>query len=116
MKEKAKIFYNDKTSRFLLFSTILLILLQLILLAFKLPQLPLEVPLFYSLSWGIKRLAPAVFLFIFPFFSILFLIINYIFAVKTYNSDLFLSRIFFITTTIFALLSLIGLWNIINII
>lgn len=113
MKEKIKVFYKDGASRILFFSTIFLIVIQIIILSIKFSLLPPEVPLFYSLSWGIKRLASPVFLFIFPVFSVFFLIINFIFSIKTYNPDLFLARIFFIASFIFSLLSLIGLWNII---
>lgn len=51
--------------------------LGVIILTFN--DLPLQVPLFYSLPWGDGQLASKQFLFILPLFSVIILIFNFFF-------------------------------------
>ena len=56
--------------------SLVLVISQITLIVFYFDKLPNQVPLFYSLPWGVKQLAPPEYLFLLPGISSLFLILN----------------------------------------
>lgn len=95
---------------------VILLLIQLGLLVISLKGLPEEVPLFYSLPWGERRLVGFKFLFLLPFSSFLILVLNHLVAKKLYNDERLLSRMISTVSCVFVLFCLITLIQIIYII
>lgn len=94
-----------------------LILASLIFLILKLPLLPPKVPLFQSLVWGPKRLAPQNSLFILPFLSFLILLLNLSLAETLFHRRENLGGNIFLALSLFVipLLSL-ALFRIVNLV
>lgn len=116
MKEKVKLVFSDKTSRIMLVITLVIILLQIAVLFLIMPNLPPEVPLFYSLNWGISQLTASYFLFLLPVFSFLFMFINLILSSLIIKEDNYLARIILVPSIIIAGLFGITLINIIKLV
>jgi hypothetical protein len=95
---------------------LLFILTGLIYLFFRFNDLPPTVPLYFSLPWGESELAPAVNLFILPGFSIVITLINYFLAIFLLDGNRLLSRLLVIFSSLFSCLSLVALFEIINLI
>lgn len=60
-----------------------LIIAQAVFLVFFLKNLPPEIPLFYSLTWGAKQLASSRQLFLLPILCLLIFLINALFLLLT---------------------------------
>ena len=92
---------------------ILLILIQTALLLINFKNLPSEVPLFYSLPWGEKRLVDTGFLFLLPSLSLFILLINFLISKKIYDKERLLSRISLFIALTFVVLTIITLFQIV---
>lgn len=92
---------------------VLLVIIQLITLILNFQSLPHEVPLFYSLPWGEKRLADVKLLFILPLLSFIVLVINSLVAKKLYDKERLLSRISLFIALAFTVLTIITLFQIV---
>jgi hypothetical protein len=91
--------WQDKTGNFLFRFNLAIIFFQFLLLAVKFRQLPEEIPLYYSLSWGESQLANSSQLFLLPIISTVVFITNHFFASVLFSQDRLLSRLL----TIFSL-------------
>lgn len=109
-------FRHDPFIRIAIRLGIILFLIQLAFLVINLKRLPSEVPLFYSLPWGEKRLANFKFLFLLPILSFLIMTFNFMLAKKLYNSERLLSRVITSVAFVFVVFCLISLFQIIYII
>lgn len=116
INKEAKAVANDRLNRALLRLTLLTIFVQAIFIIVKYNQLPTQVPLFYSLPWGEKRLAYFKLLFLLPVFSLGILLINHIISSKIYNKERLLSRVSLAVALTSSLLSLITLTQILLVI
>ncbi len=99
----------------LLFS-VLSVAIQVTAISFYLPQLPPQVPLYYSRPWGEAQLATPYSLFILPGFCLASLLINSGLVVLLLGKKKFLSLCLMWTNVIINLLSLITLFKIISLI
>ena len=114
--ERPADFRHDPFARISIRLGIVLILIQLAFLLINFKRLPSEVPLFYSLPWGEKRLADFKFLFLLPFLSLVIMTFNFMIAKKLYNNERLLSRMISSVAFVFVLFCLITLFQIIYII
>ncbi len=96
----------------LLFS-VLSVVIQATAISFYLPQLPPEIPLYYSRPWGLAQLTRPYSLFILPGFCLAALLINSAFVVLLLGKRKFLSLCLMWTNVIINVLSLITLFKII---
>lgn len=71
---------------------------------FKLPSLPPQVPLFYSLADGEEQIVDLVYLFFLPLISFLILIVNTLVTKKIFFENIFMQRIFNYTTQLLIIL------------
>lgn len=92
--------------------SLFLISLSILLIVFKYREIPPQVPLFYNLPWGEQQLANKFFLFLLPFFSLLFLSLNTLLARKN-QEDFFISKLLVTGALLFTILSMIALAKII---
>lgn len=109
-------FRHDPFIRAAIKLVIILFLILFLFLLINLKELPSEVPLFYSLPWGEKRLANFKFLFLLPFLSFVITAFNFMVAKKLYNNERLLSRVISLVACVFVLFCLITLFQIIYII
>lgn len=109
-------FWQEKINGSVFRWNIFFIALQIAYLVYKISDLPLQVPLYYSLPWGEAQLANANSLFILPGLSLTLLFINNLLAVFYLNSHSLMSRLLIVFSLIFSCLSLISLVQIINLI
>lgn len=94
--------------------SLLLILLAFIITLASQAELPPKVPLFYSRTWGDEQLAEKIFLFLFPVFSLFFLLINYLLS-KFFNKkrDDFIPSLCSFFSFLFSLMAFFSLIKII---
>lgn len=109
-------FRNDHFIKILIRLGIIIFFIQIAFLLINLKKLPSEVPLFYSLPWGEKRLANFKFLFLLPILSFLIMTFNFMLAKKLYNNERLLSRVITAVAFVFVVFCLISLFQIIYII
>jgi len=100
--------FKIATRVFLVFFT-----LSLLILILKWQNLPLEVPLYYSLPWGEAQLATPFDLLILPLVSFFVFILNFFLASILLEKEPWLCRILILTSTIFSFLSMFTLVKII---
>jgi len=99
--------------------TIAVLVGQILVILFSWQTLPSELPLFYSRPWGKEQLATPWWLFLLPLLSLLVFLINLAFLyllINKYFSEKegkLISKIFEISSSIFAILCLITLIKII---
>jgi len=104
--------FNGKFFRWNLF----FISIQLVLLIWQFVNLPLQVPLYYSLPWGEDQLTSATSLFLLPTFSIIILLLNNLIATFFLKTIPLFSRLLTVFSLIFSFLSAISLTRIITLI
>lgn len=109
-------FWQEKVNNQIFRWNILIIGLQLGFLIYKFNILPAQIPLYYSQPWGEPQLASASALFLLPTFSIIIVLINNLLATFFLHNVQLLSRLLVIFSLLFSFLSLITLFQIINLI
>ena len=114
--EKPVDFRHDPFIRLAMRAGVVLVLVQLGVLVFNLKSLPKEVPLFYSLPWGEKRLADFRFLSILPAFSFAIVLLNFLIARRLYDTERLLARIISSVAFVSTVLCFITLFEIIFVI
>ncbi|MEI8067566.1 MAG: hypothetical protein WCG91_01255 [Candidatus Shapirobacteria bacterium] len=109
-------FWQEKINNQIFWWNIILIGSQIAFLIFKFNSLPDQVPLYYSQPWGEDQLAHASALFLLPTFSIIIVLINNLLATIFLNRIQLLSRLLVVFSLVFSFLSLVTLFQIINLI
>lgn len=110
------VFWQEKVNNHIFRWNIVFIVAQLALLIFKFNNLPIKVPLYYSLPWGESQLTSASALFILPSFSIIFLLIDNLLATFFFKTIPLLSRTLIFISLVFSVFSFTTLLKIINLI
>ena len=109
-------FWQEKINGTIFRWNTITILFQLILIVIKFDNLPVQVPLYYSLPWGSQRLVSGALLFLLPSFSIVFLLINNLLAAFTLHSIQIISRLLVVFSLVYSVLSAITLIHIVYLI
>lgn len=91
---------------------IIILVAQTAILVFKFNQLPPQVPLFYSLPWGVARLAPTPQLFIIPIYCLAVMVLNNFIAASVLAKSHLLSWLLIIFSLVISLLGLVTLVHI----
>lgn len=116
MNEKFKLIIVQNQIRRIYILCFFMSILQAAVLLTFMNQLPAEIPLFYSLTWGAQQLAPVYFLFIFPSLSFILILINLFSSIIFFDleiKDYFLAKLLAFFTLILSLISAYGLMRII---
>ncbi len=93
MKNNFKVLLSDNLIKISLYSSLFLIILQLVLIAFFYSKLPPLIPFLNSRPWGEERLVPTGVAFIIPVVFIVIFIINNFFASIYYKKNTLIARI-----------------------
>jgi hypothetical protein len=109
-------FWQDKLNGQIFRYNLLLIILQFGLLLYKFDSLPPQVPLYYSRPYDESQLATTSSLFLLPIFSVSISATNNLISAFLLRSSHLLARLSLIFSLIFSLLSLITLFQIIQLI
>lgn len=83
MKQKIKLFFQDKLTRYISIIITILILFEFILLIGKWNILPPQLPLFYSLPRSNNQLGSTIQLILLPVLSLLIYLLNAAVAIET---------------------------------
>ena len=106
-------FWHDPLNARLLRWNLFFIIVQIILLIIYYPQLPPEIPLYFSQPWGQMQLGSYANLFYFPVASLIILLINNLLSAVYLGSSLLFSRLLILSSNLFAFLALYSLIQII---
>jgi len=109
-------FWQEKSNSNIFRWNLIFIIVQIAFLVWKFGDLPLQVPLYYSLPWGESQLASASSLFLLPTFSIILLLINHLFALPFSKTIPLLSSLLISVSLIASLFFLITLVEIVSLI
>lgn len=104
MKEFFKEIKADKITSKAFFITFLIVLLSIIYCIAYYRQLPPLIPLYNQLPWGTERIADTYEIFIPIAIEIFIFIFNLFFSALVYKKAAILSRIFSVTSLLFAVL------------
>lgn len=89
------------------FLSFIIIIISLLSIIFYYQNLPPFIPLFNQMPWGEQRIAKTIWIFIIPGVSILFFIVNLIFAKYVYKAAPLVARLFSFATFLISVLSFI---------
>lgn len=95
---------------------IFLISVQFLYLFWSYPSLPYQLPLYFSRPWGELWLASTPFIFLLPSFSLIIILFNSTIALLIHQGWPLLARLLLIFSLIFTILSLVSLYQIINLV
>lgn len=109
-------FWQEKINSQVFRWNLIIIGSEIAYLLYRFNDLPQQVPLYYSLPWGEAQLAQASALFLLPTFSIIVGVMNNLLAAFFSNSIQLLSRLLVVFSLVYSFLSLIALFQIINLI
>jgi hypothetical protein len=115
-KGKLKLIRDDHLVSLTIKINCLLIFLTLSLLFLFWQRLPPQIPLFFSRPWGESQLASPNALFLFPFLSLLVLVLNFGLMIKTIEGEKLLAQILSSASLTFSFLCLVALFQTIRLI
>lgn len=113
MKEKILRLWQFEKFKIVTRIFLLFFALSTLVLIFKWPQLPPEVPLYYSLPWGEEQLTSPYALLILPLSCLLVFLLNSFLTSLLLEKEPWLCRILLFTGVIFSFLSTVALIKII---
>jgi hypothetical protein len=108
--------FNDRISNLTFIVSFILTALNLFLVWVNFSSLPAQVPLFLQRTWGESQLAPKDYLWLQPGILIIFFLINYAISLLTLKNEPLTARILGGALLICSLMSLISIWNIMNLV
>jgi len=115
-KGKLKLMREDRLVSLTMKINCLLLFITLPLLFIFWQRLPPQIPLFFSRPWGESQLASPNVLFLFPFLSLLVLILNFSLMIKTIEEEKLLAQILSSASLTFSFLCLVALLQTIRLI
>lgn len=107
-------FWQNRTYSLFFRWNIFLISLQFTYLFWRYPNLPNQIPLYFSRPWGESWLAPLPFIFLLPSFSLITLLVNSSIALLIHRQWSLLAKLLLAFSLVFTILSSVSLYQIIN--
>ncbi len=108
MKDNFRLIYLDKSIRYSLLISVLILTILTLVLLFVYTKLPPVIPLFNSLVWGSERLANRLIIFVIPISLILIGVINVILSRVAYKRRALLSRMLSLNLLLVVVLSAVA--------
>ncbi len=108
--------FNDRISNACFGVGLLLTVICFILVWINFSSLPPQVPLFLQRPWGEEQLVPKSWLWLQPGLLLLFFLVNYAISLLTMKNEPLTARILGGTVLICSVMSIISLWNIMNLV
>lgn len=97
---------RDPVLKKLMTTGLLFLIGQIAAVVLSFSRLPPSLPLFYSRLWGATQLAPKTTLWLLPFLTTFFFILNLVLAHFFFATEKILSTVLIVATTVFAFLVL----------
>lgn len=107
-------FWQNRTYSLFFRWNFVLLILQFTYLFYFYSRLPSQVPMYFSQPWGNSWLVSTPFLFLIPLFALLIILINSIIALLIHRQWPLLARLLLAFSLVFALLSSVSLYHIID--
>ena len=95
---------------------IFLIAIQFLYLFWSYPNLPEQVPLYFSEPWGDSWLTSTPLILLLPFFSLIIVFINSTIAMLIHRQKTLLAKLLLAFSLIFTILTSVSLYQIINLV
>jgi hypothetical protein len=108
--------FNDRISNASFVAAFILLLINALLVWINFTSLPPEIPLFLQRPWGEEQLADKNLIWIQPGLLVIFFLINYAISLVTLKKEPLTARVLGGTILICSLMSLISVWNIMNLV
>jgi hypothetical protein len=108
--------FHDRISNACFILSFVLIVLNFLLIYLNFSQLPPEVPFFLQRVWGVDQLASKSMLWLQPGLIVIFFLVNYAISLLTSKTEPLIARILGGSVLICSVMSIISIWNIINLI
>lgn len=112
-KEVRSSILSDKTLLLSSVVSLFFLSIQIFILAIGYRNLPPEIPIFYSVTWGEAILGKTIFIWILPSLGLLFFIINFIISFIFFKHNIFLIRTLFVSSFI---INFCALWGTLKIV
>lgn len=109
-------FWQNRTYSLFFRWNILLVVFQFAYLSWYYPNLPEQLPLFFSQPWGDAWLVSTPVIFLLPIFSLTVVLINSTIAMLVHRNWSLLSKLLLAFSLVFALLTSVSLFQIINLV
>lgn len=104
MKENFKHFISDRFIKVSVWSSVLLLVAQIMLIGITFLRLPPYIPFFNSMPWGEDRLSPSQIILFFPVILITIFLMNIFIGTALYKKYAFIARILVFNVLLFTLL------------
>lgn len=108
--------FNDRISNLTFILSFVFIALNCLLVWVNFSSLPPEIPLYLQRTWGNEQLAPKNLAWLQPGLLIIFFLVNYAISLFTLKDEPLTARILGGTVLICSIMSLVSMWNILNLI
>lgn len=108
MKGSLRLLLDDNLIRISVFSSLILLFLQIALVLIIFSKLPPLIPFLNSQPWGIQRLYPSYILFLVPVFLAIVFVLNNILSAYFYQKNTLISRILSFNSLLFIFLALMA--------
>jgi len=109
-------FWQNKVYSLFFRWNIFLISLQFVYLFWKYPNLPNQIPLYFSQPWGESWLVSTPLIFLLPGFSLAIILVNSVIALLIHRQWSLLARLLSSFSLVFTILSTISLYHIIDLV
>jgi len=109
-----RILYYNKVITASTFTVLIIYCASLIMIITQFSKLPPVVPLWYSLPWGIDRLAHPLWLFLLPIAGILWYVVDVVLSVSIASEYLVFSQLLIFTSVLVNIGSLVTLTKILS--
>lgn len=96
--EAGKSLLSDRGNLWTLLVSLAFIILEIIVISLHFNNLPPEIPIFYSRTWGEAMIGPNIFIWIFPTMAVVFAVVNFVVYSVFFRNNKFLARILFMST------------------
>ncbi len=109
-------FWQNRTYSLFFRWNIFLIAAQFFYLFWSYPNLPNQIPLYFSQPWGESWLASLPMIFLLPSFSLIIVLVNSSIALLIHHQKPLLAKILLAFSLLFSILSSVSLFQIINLV
>jgi len=108
--------FNDRISNTAFIFSFVFILINILIVWFNHSSLPPEIPLYLQRNWGAEQLAQKDMIWLQPGLLVIFFLVNYAISLFTLKNEPLTARILGGTVFICSIMSLISVWNIMNLV
>ncbi len=105
---------SDRGNFWAFLASLFFILAQITLIGSRFGNLPPQIPIFYSKTWGEGMLGQNIFIWILPILAILFAMLNFLVYFVFFRNDRFLARVLFSSNVVVSFMTFWGAMKIVT--